>query len=682
MNNIKKVLYIYSEIFFTDRFVLGLVIAGITFLDFKTGFFGVLTLVSAYLFHSFVFDRFGIIEPHYFYNPLLVGLSIGAHYPLTLPILFLALLAGILTIILTIVLGHALRQIFGLSALSLPFVIVSLTVYMILPIFSKQMTLYSFQPENYISFHLPLGLGGYFQSLAGIFFSTDPWAGACIALALLYHSRIILLLSLIGYYSGFFYYEFMDSRYLTLVSNPNLFNLVLTAVAAGGVYLVPSAQTYLVTVIISLLTYLVLAGCESFLGLFNLPVLTLPFNLVLLCLIYYLRLIPSKLKIYTFHNTPEENLDFFLNFATRFRTDLPSFSLPFSGSWFVSQAFDDDITHKGLWKYGVDFVMVNDQNEQWVGNPKLLDSYLAYAKPVFAPAAGTIVLVVNDIADNAIGSVNRENNWGNSVIIYVIAGYYIKISHLKKGSITSKVGAVVERGEIIAACGNSGYSPCPHIHIQAMSGLEDNSPTLEFRFEQAVASGGRFYHKWNPQKGQRVAALVPTTKKKKIFELLLKDSFDYLVSVKKNGVQLVEKRERIEVEMDPSGAVYMRNGKSRLYFDLVNNFFRFYRYAGPKNNILRYLFLAMPSYPVSDERIWWKDQLPIGIGFKVWWSGLILFLTSFYRNFARNESRLSVLDNYNFESSGSAYLLRWLIDSFECSVKIHREKFIDSIRIL
>lgn len=62
-------------------------------------------------------------------------------------------------------------------------------------------------------------------------------------------------------------------------------------------------------------------------------------------------------------------------------------------------------------------------------------------------------------------SNNVEHPRGNYVVIQMETGTYLLLAHFKPGSITVKVGELVEEGQVIAACGNSGNTSEPHIHI-------------------------------------------------------------------------------------------------------------------------------------------------------------------------------------------------------------------------
>lgn len=53
------------------------------------------------------------------------------------------------------------------------------------------------------------------------------------------------------------------------------------------------------------------------------------------------------------------------------------------------------------------------------------------------------------------------------VILALDAGGYLVVAHLQKGSVKGTEGDRVEEGSAIGACGNSGHSSEPHVHIHA-----------------------------------------------------------------------------------------------------------------------------------------------------------------------------------------------------------------------
>ena len=96
-----------------------------------------------------------------------------------------------------------------------------------------------------------------------------------------------------------------------------------------------------------------------------------------------------------------------------------------------------------------------------------LDDYGCYGTPVVAPVSGR----VHHATDGAPDHVPGETSWdfanpiGNSVVFQLETGTYLLIAHLKPGSVLVNAGDDVREGDPIGACGNSGNTSEPHIHI-------------------------------------------------------------------------------------------------------------------------------------------------------------------------------------------------------------------------
>lgn len=122
-------------------------------------------------------------------------------------------------------------------------------------------------------------------------------------------------------------------------------------------------------------------------------------------------------------------------------------------------------------RYAYDLVQTKD-GFSFSGDPLKNESYYAFGQPILAPAAGTVVSVVNDIADNdPVGVMNDKVPAGNAVVIDH-GGEYSILAHFKKGSITVKVGDKVASGDPIGLVGNSGNSSEAHLHYQVSDGAE------------------------------------------------------------------------------------------------------------------------------------------------------------------------------------------------------------------
>lgn len=100
------------------------------------------------------------------------------------------------------------------------------------------------------------------------------------------------------------------------------------------------------------------------------------------------------------------------------------------------------------------------------GKPEL-ESYGCYGKPVLAPVAGTVIRTENTLPDETPNATtNAAAPLGNHVAIQATnTQTYVLIAHLKPGSVVVKPGDELIPGQPIGACGNSGNTSEPHIHI-------------------------------------------------------------------------------------------------------------------------------------------------------------------------------------------------------------------------
>ncbi len=96
-----------------------------------------------------------------------------------------------------------------------------------------------------------------------------------------------------------------------------------------------------------------------------------------------------------------------------------------------------------------------------------LEDYGCYGRTVVAPVAAVVHDAVDGEPDQTPGklSVNFAHPLGNNVVLALPTGTYLVIAHLKPGSVLVHEGDRVAEGQPIGACGNSGNTSEPHIHI-------------------------------------------------------------------------------------------------------------------------------------------------------------------------------------------------------------------------
>ena len=96
-----------------------------------------------------------------------------------------------------------------------------------------------------------------------------------------------------------------------------------------------------------------------------------------------------------------------------------------------------------------------------------LKDYGCYGTVVVAPVSGRVHHATDGAPDHPPGQLSndRKNPTGNTVVLRLETGTYLIIAHLKTGSVQVETGDEVGEGDPIGACGNSGNTSEPHIHI-------------------------------------------------------------------------------------------------------------------------------------------------------------------------------------------------------------------------
>ena len=308
----------------------------------------------------------------------------------------------------------------------------------------------------------------------------------------------------------------------------------------------------------------ILDAISVFWSAFGIPVFTFPFNLVVLLFVFVLGNIGYPLLNPAIKSSPEKSLSDFLNFTKRFDYVTPQPFLPFYGQWRVYQGFDGEWTHQGPWKHAYDFVIVNSYHKTFKNQGQKPEDYLCFGKPILSPVNGTVVDALDSLPDNPIGQIDKQNNWGNYVIIYSNFGYYTEISHLKMKSLKVRIGDSVKLGSIIASCGNSGNSPQPHIHMQVQRHPKLGSATVPFYFSQCMSPEKKLIGNENLATNISIEPVTFSRKLYRIFSFILDESFDYIYFV--NEIEI--SRIRVTAKMDMAGMYYFHLDETddRLYF--------------------------------------------------------------------------------------------------------------------
>lgn len=201
--------------------------------------------------------------------------------------------------------------------------------------------------------------------------------------------------------------------------------------------------------------------------------------------------------------------------------------LPFRGRWIAGNSPANRVPSHGTHLFGttfaIDFVAVNERGHSgkrgWrsVLATESPEVFVGFGAPILAPASGTVVAAIDGELDHearrsqlalipyALSQARRIRKGvraiaGNHVVIAMgSSGPFVLIAHLRRGTVNVAVGSVVEVGETIGSCGNSGNSTQPHVQVQ----VTDSTvwPTARGRpiiFERPHVSGGN----WLPRNGE------------------------------------------------------------------------------------------------------------------------------------------------------------------------------------
>jgi urea transporter len=618
---INSILNSYATIFFANNRWLGLVLLLATF---NTPFIGLAGVIGVTI--SIITARVLKITTHddqsgyYSFNSLLVSLAAAFFFPgrgFDISYLFLIIVfASIFTTILSNALAKYFQYHLYLPALSLAFVVMTFFILLVYHRLTGRPLLIQFpKPLLDWSIVLPKWISYYFKSIGSILLQTNLISGIIIALVLLVHSRISFVLSVIGFVIGYLFInatgtfsetEIMLSGFITL----------LTAVAIGGVYFIPSISSFLVAVIASVVGILSGIGIQSALMPYGIPALAIPFNLTVLVVLYAFktRLKNSSPYLVDFYTgSPEQNLEYYNSRIVRFiGKGQAQFYLPFNGEWTITQAPNQEPTHKLAWQNAWDFEVLDEQAQKFTNLGSDLKDYYCFGAPVLAPANGTVVKIVAWVKDNPIGQINTRDNWGNLVVIYHAPGIYSLLAHLKYNSIQVSENQMIKAGDVVGFCGNSGRSLVPHLHFHIQTAPEPGSSTIKIDLLNYILKNAKPHQLikfGSPQKGERIVALKSDARLQEILKFSLGDELTFK-NVLANGTTF---EEHIKGDIDFWGNLYLKSDrKARAYFSIYNGFLNVLKFEGNTDSTLYALTLALPSFAHTEHKeLIWSDQPPI-----------------------------------------------------------------------
>ena len=643
----------YSEVFFLRGRSFGAMVMAITFLNPNAAIAGLVAIMAAYAFARYIaIDRSFLASGFYTYNALLVGLGIGFLFKVTALTLVFVAAAGVLAFVATLTLNSLFTTYLKLPVFGVPFTLVTWATYLAAARFPNLYVsgLYN-RPHSDFEYYVPLAITGFLKSMGTILFLPDILPGLLFTLVLGAASRILVLLSIAGYYVGTAFVALLAGSFEVAFRDVSHFNFILIAMALGGVFLVPSRWSYGVAMIGVVVSAIVLEAFKVFWSGFGVSGFVLPLNtptyiLTTLLFLYVLGSTGFPRMARFIRPTPEETLDYYLSDVRRYRGTAVALTLPFAGRWLVWQGCDSRWTHQGAQRYAYDFVIRGPDGRNHVGEGRLLTDYHAFNKPILSPVRGRVLKVEKSLPDNPIGQVESGQRWGNLVIIQDVWGSFICLAHFAQGSIRVVEGEWVECGTLLGRCGNSGYSPQPHVHIQVQVSDRVGAATVPFGFVSYL-SGGKYRANEPATEGEEVEPCFPDKEQEASVTFLLDDRHQY--EVYRAGRRIGELNFVVRCAVD--GTLYLDSGRGKLFVGTHQGTFYVYSLAGD-DPWLRAIFMALPRLPLAvRDGLRWSDHLPIGILFSGVVKDLLLLVASVVPNVA--DIRVDLRRNGRREISGT-----------------------------
>lgn len=610
----------YGAIIFVPRVFAGLILMILGFIYPNIALSGLIAVASLFLFGTLSgLSKENLLRPAIIYNPLLVGMSIGALYRLDFSVAFFIATASFLTFVITLVLEHYLAS-SGAPVLSLPFAVVSTMVYLGSWKFGNLFVLNYYDFSMFQSFEtmLPLFLSAFLKSIGTIVFMPNVISGLIILLVMLFHSRLMVFWGTLSFIIGILIHSSLAGSVELALYNPYVFNYILVGLALGGSFLISSLRTGCVLMAAVSVSVLLVGGSWRIAELYRIPVFTIPFNFTVIPFIIAMKIAGFKESRFISMQTPEDSLTHFIDYRNRFKSGEPSISLPLAGKSMIMQGFDGALTHQGKWRHALDF-HAQDEEKTYKGDPGRLESYLIYGRTVLSPVAGYVAAIRCDLPDNQLGRLDHINNWGNFVIIRTLEGYFVELSHFMQNSILVTTGQWVYQGAPLGKVGNSGYSLEPHLHMQVQNTGFLGDSTLPFNINCYKADGAYQFARV-PEKDALIEAVTADANLARKLGFVLGTVFPF--TWKKNRVragktfcETVDFNLRVSRTENTSSQFFFEDDfGGKLFFNLTNNAFYYYDFIGDSSSPLRLFMAALPRLPLSSvPGIRWHDSLPIHV---------------------------------------------------------------------
>ncbi len=596
----------YAAILFTRHSLVGLLFILATFIYPNAGISGLIGAISGLTTATLL--RFPNLKTGlYIYNSLLTGLSLGIVYKFDQHLLILIVAGAAIAVFLTVAISDFFWRLGQLPALSIPFILSALIVAFAARSYG---TLSSYlTPQIPLDIYFSLGIDRFLSALGTVFFTTHPLAGLMLLMGLLITSRYLTLLAICGYIAGHSFYLYISGSTHPGMDTFTSFNYMLSAMAVGGIFTIPSRSGFVLAMVAAIITALVTSATQSLMLLYNLPVMAIPFLATTMVILLALsKRVQNEYPILTLANPqlPEISAEDQRLYRSRSKyNDSTPILLPVIGKWNIYQGFNGKHTHQAPWQHALDFYIEHD-GKSYRNEGAHVTDYYCFDLPVVSPVYGQVIKTVNHIADNVIGQVNTTENWGNHILIQLQNGRYLLLAHLRQNSVVVENGAWINPGDRLGSCGNSGRSPQPHLHCQLQKSALLGSETVPFHLSSIIISHKkqpRFMFASRPKEGDQISTALGQSNIKTALDFSVGKQLFYEIDDHKSKQEI-----GFYVDIDLLGKLTLNaeNGAS-VQFSHDYGVLSFYKRNHIPNIYLDALVLAISSTPLGQGTLSWTD---------------------------------------------------------------------------
>jgi len=612
----RPILRSYATVFFSSHLGVGLLLLLATFCYPSIGWVGLAgTLLALAGARLLGFERAAIDDGRLLFNSLLSALGLG-YWTSLAPVpaaafWMLLVFVPMATVFATVLLNQLSLQLTGLTARSVPFCLAAIALHWMLMGLRPEFE--TTPPAGWETPSIPF-LDLWFRSLSAILFTSGTATGLLMTAALLIASRVSFSHAIVGFAVSLAVQAalggwWQSSAWLNL-------NAMLCAVALGGIFYLPSWASLVLAAGGAAFCFGMGLALEHALRLIDAPVLTLPFNFTLLAItsaLQWREIARAPWRVITPGRSPEETHRLAELMKARLsHPTLPSITLPFEGRWIVTQGFSGKITHRGFWKFALDFEVANENQAPSRPPGGQLSDFPSFGAPILAPVAGRVARVIDGVRDNPIGKANLAENWGNTVVIEIHPTLYLQLSHFRCRGLNVREGDRVTVGQTLGFLGNSGRSPLPHLHVQMQTSPEIGAPTIPFclhGFRMAGRGSGEFRFRDQLAEGDVVIGQRRAAWMAKCFSPLEPVETHFQISSRRGYHS-----ESIQSQIQLDGSLLMTSSRpAELRLRVVDGILVPLSYSGSRHSLLAALSLCGRIPLHSAPEMEWKEILDGGL---------------------------------------------------------------------